>query len=226
MKQTGFRILFLFLLGFTQVQAQRSIMDELSIPFLEKLIQTAKENYPRQKALTMQVGIAQNNLNRERLSWLDGLGVYYLYLPPAAAVTGTPVSKTNNGFQFGFSFNVGSLLGKPAQINAAKGNVNVARFQREEFELSIVADVKQRYYNYIKQLTLLKQQTQLTQDAQSALTSVRSKFERSQDTFDNLTKALVFYNQQNQELINIETELLTAKANLEELLNTKLEDIK
>lgn len=226
MKPIGIGILLILLFSFSKVMAQRSMMTEISAPYLDKLIQTAKDNYPRHKIYTKQIGIAESNLNTVKLSWFDGLGIYYLYLPPNAA--GGTVNPTTNrsGFQLGFSLNVGALLEKPSQINAAKGDRDVARLEKQEYELTIEADVKERYYKYIQQLTLLKQRTQLALDAQTMLTSARSKFERGQETFQNFNQALVFYNQQNQDLINTEAEVLITKAQLEELLNKKLEEVK
>ncbi len=227
MRQTRIWILFIFLLSFSQVKSQRSMMEEISVPYLDTLIQIAKDNYPRNKIYTRQIGIAQNNLNKIRLSWFDGLGIYYLYLPPNIAGAGTVNPTTNrSGFQLGFSFNIGSLLEKPAQIKAAKGDVDVARLEKEEYGLTIEANVKERYYQYILQLTLLKQRTQMALDAQTLLTSVRSKFERGQETFENFNRAQASYNQDNQDKINTESEMLITKAHLEELLHKKLEDIK
>lgn len=224
---TKMGITVIFLCCFLKGSAQGSMMDEVSEPYLAKLIKTAKENYPRQKIHLKQMKIAQNNLNKISLSWLDGVGIYYLYLPATAAGgTINPItSKTGGGFQFGFSFNIGSLLEKPAQINAARGERDVATLEKQEYELNIEADVKERYYKYIQQHILLKQRTQLVLDAQTMLNSVRSKFERGQETFGNFTNALVFYNEQNQGKINTETEMLVTKSHLEEILTKKLEDI-
>lgn len=228
MSQIRIWILFIFLLSFTKVRSQRSMMDEISVPYLDTLIQIAKDNYPRVKIHTKQIDIAKKNLNKIRLSWFDGLGIYYLYLPPNIAGGSATVNPTTNrsGFQLGFSFNIGSLLEKPAQIKAAKGDRDVAKLEKEEYNLTLEADVKERYYNYILQLTLLKQRTQLALDAQTLLTSVRNKFERGQETFESFNRTQVFYNQQNQDKINTEAEMLITKAHLEELLDKKLEDIK
>ena len=217
--------LILFCSVFT-AKAQRSMMDEVSEPYLAKLIQAAKDNNPRHKIFAKQVGIAQNNLNKIRLSWLDGLGIYYLYLPPTTMPGVINPTTNRSGFQLGFSFNIGSLLEKPAQINAAKGDKEIAKLEKSEYELSIEANVKERYYKYIQALTLLKQRTQLTLDGQTLLNSVRSKFEKGEESFENFNRALVFYNQQIQDKISTEADLLVTKASLEELLAKKLDDIK
>lgn len=235
MKLTGIWIFFTLLLCFSKANAQQSMMDAISVPYLDTLIKIAKANNPRYKIFATQVGIAQNNLNRIRLSWLDGLGVYYIYLPPTvtagSTIPGGPVipptstKSTNSPFQFGFSLNFGSLFQKPAQINALKGQKEVSRLEQQEYDLTIESNVKQAYYRYIQQLTLLKKRTQQELDTQTILTSVRSRFERGQETFENYSKAQILYNQQGQDRITTEGEMLTAKAQLEELLSKKLEEI-
>jgi len=228
MKFKGTPFLFVLLFSCSVSMAQRSMMDEVSVPYLDTLIMIAKNSYPGHKIFTKQIGISEHNLNRVKLSWFDGLGVYYLYVPPANSQTGTGINPvtSRNGLQLGFQLNIGSLLYKPAQINAAKGDRDVAILDKEVDALKIEADVKERYYKYIQQVAIMKQLSQMLLDAQTMLTSVRSKFERGQEPFESYSRALVYYNEQNQAKINIEAELLIAKARLEELLNQKLENIK
>jgi len=215
----------ILLMGILHCQGQKSMMEEVSPQYLDTLIKIAKDSFPQYKVYQKQVGIAQNNLNKVKLSWFDGLGIYYLYLPPNGTGGGVNPTTNTNGFQLGFSLNVGSLLQKPAQINAARGQRDVARLEKEVYDLNLEAVVKERYFKYIQQVALLRQLTQLTVDAQSMLSSARTKFEKGQETFDNMSKAMVFYNQQNREKINVETDLMITKAQLEEILNQKLENI-
>ncbi|MBE7171081.1 MAG: TolC family protein [Williamsia sp.] len=236
MKLIGTGLLCILLItGFSTAKAQQSMLDEVSVKYLDTLIKIAKANNPRHKIYAAQVGIAQNNLNRVRLSWLEGIGLYYIYIPRSVAVIdsirgGTPYATTStkvnsNPFQFGFSINLGSLFQKPAQISALKGQREVSKLEQQEYELTIESNVKQAYYKYIQQVVLLRKRTQQEADGQIMLTSVKSRFERGQETFDNYTKAQLLYNQQGQDRINTESEMLTAKAQLEELLNKKLEEI-
>lgn len=237
MKLIGIWLLCILLTGSAPARAQQSMMDEVSVKYLDTLIKIAKVNNPRQKIYAAQVGIAQNNLNRIKLSWLEGVGLYYIYVPASVAVidsfnspNGSLIStrsarSSSTPFQFGFSVNLGSLFQKPAQINALKGQREVSRLEQQEYGLTIESNVKQAYYRYIQQVVLLRKRTQQEADGQIMLTSVKSRFERGQETFDNYTKAQLLYNQQGQDKISTESELLTAKAQLEELLNKKLEEI-
>lgn len=217
-------ILFILLSAFSGVKAQKSFMDEISIPYLDTLIKVAKENYPRVKTNNQQIRIAENNLKKSKLSWFDLLGLYYFYTPQR---TNPDIANPYflNGFQVGVSFNVGSFLQKSSNIKTSKGELAIAQNEKIEYDLNLEANVKNRYYLYIQKLSLLKLRTQAVLDAQSTLASVRIKFERGQESLENYNKLLSELNEENREKIIVESEVLTAKAFLEELLNKKLEEI-
>ena len=58
--------------------AQQSIIPDISYLFLEKLIATAKQNYPRVKQLNINKEIAEFNVKQQKLSWLDPFSVIKL----------------------------------------------------------------------------------------------------------------------------------------------------
>ncbi len=238
MKLTGLWIVCILLLGSVETNAQQSMLEDVNVPYLDTLVKIAKKNYPRQKINIQNVAIAQYNVNKVKISWFEGISLFYLYLPKSVGDSVLTTVPTNpalpvytinqsraGGFQLGFSLNIGSLLQKPAAIKAEKKRKEVAMLEKDEYELTLEADVKERYYNYITQITLLKRRATIVLDADAALTSVKSKYERGQETFDNYNKAQIILNQQIVDKINTENEMLTAKAHLEELLGVKLETI-
>jgi outer membrane protein TolC len=65
-----------------RLQAQEtSFIKDINYPYLEKLIATAKKNYPEVKARQSQVASAQGLYNSTIFSWLDGLTASYIYSP-------------------------------------------------------------------------------------------------------------------------------------------------
>ena len=86
--------------------------------------------------------------------------------------------------------------------------------------------MKERYFVYIQQRTIVKARLQTAQDAESILKAVRYRFERGEETLQNYNNALIAFSGQNQQKISAESEMLVAKARLEELLGKKLEDIR
>lgn len=214
----SFSLLFVF-----QSSAQESMIPELSYPFLEKLILLAKQNYPRVKALKARNTIAALNVKRAKMSWYDFLAVSAFYSP------NTSVQLTNTsltGVQVGLFVSVGNLLARGPAVKQAKEELAVARYTAEEFDLTIEKDVKERYFRYMQQLTILKLQSQSALDQESILKQMKYRFERGEESYETYSRALISTTEFRMRLIDVEAYILQAKSSLEELIGQKLEDVK
>lgn len=220
---TRYLLIFCFIaLSLCKTSAQESMMGELNPSFLQKLIDTAKAQYPRMKSFDHRVTIAQDNLKKAKLTWYDIISVSLFYSP---SNTTALQNSTFSGYQAGLGFNFGSLLQKPYLIKQAKEDLIIAKLNLDEYNLSIETEVKNRYYKYLQQLTLLRLQTQTAIDADGLLKQLKFKFEKGEETFENYSRALMGYTEHRREINGTETELLIAKSNLEELIGKKIEDI-
>jgi len=126
----------------------------------------------------------------------------------------------------GLFFNLGNYLQKTYQLKQAREELKIADYDQDEYYLTLATDVKKRYYNYLQSMANVKLQTQTAEDAEAALKSVKHKFEKGEETYDNFNKAQVTVTDHIQSKIAAETNYLIAKAELEELLGDKLENIK
>jgi outer membrane protein TolC len=238
-------IILLLLANFVipqRLKAQNSIISEINEPYLERLISTAKANYPRIKSLDNRLNIAKNNVTRTKISYLDALTVSYVYTPnntlalnaaqPVVTGTGTTGTTTTpnqslfNGTQFGVFFNIGAYLSKPLAVKQAKQELEIANNEIQEYLLTLTTQVRKRYYMYVQRLAALKLQSQVAIDGDNALRDLKYRFEKGEETLDSYTKARITQTQQNQAKITAEADLFLAKADLEELLGEKLENIK
>lgn len=197
-------------------------MPEVSYPLLEKLIAAAKANYPKMKAYDHSIRIAELNVKKANLDWLNILSFIYLYSPNQTAGNTSILS----GFQTGFSLSIGSILQKPGQIKAAKEELKIVKLSQEEYNLNIEAIVQQRYFAYVQQLTLLNWKTKDLQNSENTLKDIKYKFGKGEETFENYNKAQVAYSTGVQSKIQTEGAYLLAKSNLEEIIGAKLETIK
>jgi outer membrane protein TolC len=223
MNQLKLLLVFILLTLFFSAKAQNSLSQDISAAYLDTLVKIAKENYPRLRTLDEQIRIAKNNVNKGKLSFLDVLSFSYLYSPSNNINYIDP--RLLNGYQFGVALNFGTLLQKPSNLKIYKSELQIANNQKQEYSLNLEANVKDRYYQYMEKLSILKLRTRATSDTESMLTSTRNKFERGQETLDTYTKVLVLLNEQSQQKVVAESEMLSAKAFLEELLGKKLEEI-
>ena len=220
-----FLTLLLLLLGHLPTLGQDAVNleDEISYDFLEKLITTARTNYPRGQAFESRVDVAEKGVKKARLSYFDIFSFSYLLSP----FNRTPALNPNmlNGYQFGFFANVGSLLQKPTVIRQARDELNVIEKEKEVYELSLEADVKRRYFEYVKTKALYRIVAQSVLDAQGMAEDIKYRFERGEVTFETYNQALLDRTNRLQTKISFAGDVLIAKSSLEELLGKKLEEI-
>lgn len=230
MKSTSLQFLFITLvLSLTTYKsiAQESMIPEVSYPFLEKLIASARENYPRVKAQAEKTSAARADVNAASVSWLDPFSFSYYYRPNDSKVNiGDLNTILYNGPQYGININLGSILQKPFTIRKAKNNLNIAKLESDEYDLKLVVDVKTRYYNYIQQMTALRVISRTTLDYEALNREVKSKFEKGQETLFGYNQTLTQLASAYQQKIAVEAALLTSKSSLEELVGKNLEEIK
>jgi outer membrane protein TolC len=217
-----------FLLFAINSQAQESMMSEVSYPFLEKLIATAKANYPQVKIRRQQVTIAENNYKQAKETWWDAFSLSYVYSPQTtfAVAAGGGLTSFISGYQFSVSYNLGNLLGKRYSIRNAKENLTVSQLEQESYNLNIELEVKKRYFTYLQQMAVMKLRTKASHDAESIFNQVKHQFENANETIDNYNRASLAHSENTQIKLDAETNFLIAKSSLEEILGQKLEDIK
>jgi len=215
----------LFFLKFAD--AQVSIVPDLSDSYINKLIDTAKKNYPRVKSYQNRINVANTSLSKAKLGLLNALTVSYIYQPGQTKIDPTnPATSYFQGFQAGIFLNVGTILSQPYQTKQAKEELQIAHNEQDEYFITLTTEVKKRYYIYVQRLAELKLQTKTEQDIESSLTDIKYKFEKGEETYDNYVKAQVQVTERQTSKIEAEAALFSAKADLEELLGTQIENIK
>ena len=216
----------IFITGFhASVQSQESLFPELSYPFLEKLIFTAKQNYPRVKSFDRKINIANLNVQKANLSWLDFL-TFSAFYSPSNSNSVTLTNTTYTGTQIGLFINFGQIAQKPNLVKQSKEELAIAKLTADEYLITIETEVKARYFKYMQALTTLKIKNQVLIDVNAVYKQIKYKFERGESTFLDYSTALTQSAKQREEIIVTESAVLVAKSSLEELLGKKLEEIK
>ena len=206
--------------------AQATIIPELSNINLQRLIDTAIANYPRVRYFQNRVSVAATNISKTKASWLDALTVSYVYQPGVATVNPVnPSSSYFKGLQASVFLNVGTLMAKPWVIKQAKQEMMVTQSEQEEYIITLSAEVKRRFYTYVQRVGELKLQIRAADDTETQLKDVKYKFEKGEETFDSYNKVLIQLTEHQQTKIQTEANVFIAKADLEELIGTKLENI-
>lgn len=205
--------------------AQQSIIPDISYLFLEKLIATAKQNYPRVKQLNINKEIAEFNVKQQKLSWLDPFSASYFSTSNNQVLNFTDTRFLINGYQIGASINIGTFLQKPLSIKKSKSDLLFANEIAKEYALQLEAEVKRRYFTYIQAFNNVKLFTKTLQDAEGMKNDIRIRYERGEVTFDSYSQSLITFSNISQSKIDSEASMLIAKAALEELIISRIEDI-
>jgi outer membrane protein TolC len=229
----------LLVLSFSKSFAQESIMNDIDYPFLQKLINSAKQNYSAVKIRQAQVDIAKTTYNQTKLAWFDGLSFSYVYSPANAInltsnnniATGTATGNTVNpnifqGYQAAFALNLGSILRNPSNTKNAKANYNIALLEQEALLNSLETQVRRLYLTYVQLNATLRIRTKTAQDLAISLNLAKRQFEKGNETVENYTRATTAFSEVNQAKIEAEAGVLNAKTALEEIVGKKLEEIK
>ena len=219
-----FLLLLFFLSTASKIHAQETMFQDLSYPYLEKLIAAAKENYPHTKVLEHEVNIAKGTYHQSHFGWLDALSASYIYNPQGYLTLNNPTLQ--RGYQLVATVNLGSLFERPYTIHNAKEAVVVAEQQKEEYALSLEAQVKRNYFAYIAAQADLRGRVNAVLDATNEVKHLKYTFEKGETTFQVYNEALTNLYNQNSFRVQAELAVFTAKTNLEELLGAKLESIK
>ena len=204
--------------------ATTSMIQDVSYPNLDTLIDLAKKNYPRIKYFEQIVGAAETNVKRSKLAVFDFFTFTYLYSPNNAN-TALANPSFLNGYQVGFFLNLGSILQKAPLIKQARQELKVREYERDEYFVNLAALVRERYFRYIQQVTVLKVRAAVAMDAESNLQSFKHRYEKGEVAFDDYNKALVNLSDRVQLKIEAEGSVLIAKSSLEELIGKKLEEV-
>ncbi|MEO6729202.1 MAG: TolC family protein [Candidatus Dojkabacteria bacterium] len=205
-------------------KAQESMIPDISYLFLEKLIATAKQNYPRVKQFGLQVSSAELDVKKEKLNWLDPFNVSYVSQPNKTVNFIDP--SFYSGYQFGINVNIADILQKPNNVKKTKLEFQNAKEQEKEYALTLEAEVKNRYFAYIQQLNTVKLFTKSFGDAKGLLTALQLRYERGEVNTETYLQGLTSFNNVNQQKLAAEGAFLSAKASIEELTITRIEDIK
>jgi outer membrane protein TolC len=217
--------IFLFLLVVFKVQGQESMIPSVDYIFLDKLIAAAKANYPKTRVNEDRVKLAQLSVQKAKLDWLSVASFTYLYSPNNSTTVLVNPSLLN-GYQVGFSTSIGTILQKPGLVKAAKVELDIAKSNSLEYDLNLEAIVKQRYFLYVQQTSVLSWRIKSLEGAENTVKDLKYKFEKGLEPFDNYNRAQTAYSSAVQTKIEAEGAFLVAKSSLEEIIGTRLETIK
>ncbi|RZJ76593.1 MAG: TolC family protein [Flavobacterium sp.] len=220
-------LFFVFFCIFIQMaSAQESFIGNINYQLLEKYVDLALNNYPKTKMYAASALSAKAKVGVAKATYLDAFTASYNYSPSNAARFNNANPYTLNGLQLGIYFNIGILFRTPALVRQAKEEYNEKIYQAQEYDILLRTEVKNTYYEYLREAADLRVKAQTYIDNKAASDGLRYKFEKGEASLDDYTKAKTLTSYANSERLLAELNLLKAKESLEALIGEKMENVK
>lgn len=232
MKTKIFLLLFVLALGFKSY-SQESIINEIDNGLLTKYISLALNHYPLKRASDASVERAKAQIYVATMSVLDVFQAGYFYSPQRnsgliilpGAGTGGSNNIVTSGFQLGVNVNLGQIFSKPGLIKAAKADYTVAKAQNDDFRITLISNVRSRYYEYLAAKKQLELSNLASRDLRSILANAQAQFQNGTITIDVYTNAKNASITADAATLNAEVAFLKAKNALEDMIGKKLETV-
>ena len=225
MKKILFFILFISNISASQKLDTNKIIlsNPLIVDTLETLIKIAWDNYPENKNYLNEIAISQEDLHQKKWAWMNTLKFTIQYNPNTATDSTGLFSAPK--FGIGLSVNVFDIFKVPSEINQSSERLKIAHNNIIAQKMLIRSEVTKLYSLYKINIEKLKITTQGLDDATSNIILMKYKYESGEITLPEYNKALESYNDAKTNIISSETEFIAAKANLEQILGIKFENI-
>ena len=231
-----FIIIYFLYLGFAHSQSKTTFdisSNQDSIYFdeslLEKYIDLATATVAPGKIAELKTLVAKKDVELARWSWSETVVAQFNQNESNinSSWTGGPTNNFYPRYLFGLRLDLGTFLLTPLKTKKAKELYNISIVERDYQKTSIATEVTRRYQNYVlkrKSLILrLNAEVKITSLYYALRGSAQNKdynyIEKEAQIFSTYTQAVEAKNM-------AEAELRISKTELEQLIGTRLENVK
>ena len=196
--------------------------------YMHKLYEVAWENYPQNKTFYSNIEIAELQKSSEKWSWLNAVSFNYIYYPDFLNPAEDPTQTQANfrSFGIGLSLNLGTILSVPNRVAVANQNIKIAEYNLQTQMVTIRAEVNRRYFSYVQQLRLMQARMRSLEDDRSNLVLAKYRYDNGEINLQDYNQSLTTYNATQERVFETESNLASAKSNLEEILGVRIETIR
>lgn len=227
--------LLLPLAGMAQIDYNKIILPDEgsdSTEFRERLVRIAWRNNPENNILHREVQIAETEIERAKINWLNNIRLSGNLNEYSAdrliSGQGTDEGVGNRFFpiyNFGVTLPLGIFFENPRNTKIARENYGIAQEQVNARKLELRTAVLTLYQDYLMQKEILEVQTSITEGRYARFQLAEQQFEDGSVAIEAFEEVRLQYNLQRMNSIRSERDFLNAKLRLEELLGVRLEDI-
>lgn len=195
--------------------------------YMNKLYDVAWENYPQNKTFFSNIEIAELQKSSEVWSWLNAVSFNYIYYPDFLNPAEDPTQTQSNfrSFGIGLSLNLGTILSVPNRVAVANQQIKIAEYNLQTQMVTIRAEVNRRYFTYVQQLRLFQARMRSLEDDRSNLVLAKYRYDNGEINLQEYNQTLTTFNATQERVFETESNLASAKSNLEEILGVRIETI-
>ena len=218
-----FLLLLVPLIGVGQdLDFSRVVPPQTTTPrtFEDQLVQWAWFNSPGNLVHKKRIEIAAQEVKLTWWEWLsDAQASFNLN---EANFADTDSTLNNNLFfpryNFGLTFNLGSIFSRPGQRKIAQHQLKIAELEEQQQMLEVRAEVLSRYEDYELALQILKSKTQAVESAEAVYTLVEERFQDDKVDFEDYNTVSNRYFAAQEALAVAQANVNKARIALEELI--------
>lgn len=185
--------------------------------FEDQLVQWAWYNCPENLIYKEEIEIRAKKVN---LTWWELLDATASFNLNEGNIQ--PTLTSDNLFfpryNFGLTFNLGTILTMPGKKKIAQHELKIAQLNEDQKKLNVRGEVLRRYAEYELAVEILKYKTQAAEEAQSVYTLVLEQFEDDKADFKDFTAASSNFHGANEAKAIAQADVNKAKISLEEMI--------
>ncbi|MEQ8470488.1 MAG: TolC family protein [Marinoscillum sp.] len=220
-------IYIILTLSIYAVNAQHPGLNRYDEDFEKLLVRTAIKNNPQAEVARRGVNVAEYDVKLASAEWLNALrfsgNINEFNIDQDRDVYNR--SQFFPRYNLGASIEFGMFLTIPYQTRRSKEELVISKSMEESYHLTLTAQVKRQYHNYILQKKILKLQEEELMNSENNFKLREQQFTRGEISFEDYTGTRSVHNQSQVTFYRAEAALRDARVDLEELIGMKLEEV-
>lgn len=198
-----------------------------SANFVEKLISLALNKNPRVEVLQRQINVSKHNVTLKRYSFLEDISLAanmneFTLNPEKYPLASAFFPRYNAGIRI----TLDQFITIPTETKKAKEENKMAIATMSGEKIAIKSQVLRLYQNYVTSIELLKIQIKSLENLNPFFKKAEQDFRNGYIKLEEYTDIQDKYYKQSMEKVLSENAMAVAKINLEEIIGTRLEDVR
>jgi outer membrane protein TolC len=197
--------------------------------FGEKLVQLAWKNHPDNEAIRRNVNVATVDVRQSTTAWLDIISFAANY--NEYTITGQQADLFGRSaywprYNVRANVSLGQLFSIPYTTKRNKELLAIAHTNVNSQKLQVRNAVLKAYNEYLLREKIFKVQTQLLLDNETSHKLIEQRFKNGEINFDTYSASLNTYSTMTVGQLEAERNFKNAKLDLEQLIGTRLEEVR